>query len=195
MKSLIATKPIARKRALLNASCKALEALSRHGPLADRVAANAADFATPRRHSPPMRRRIVLHCTQMRQRSRRRTQASSVASSRHRLKPKYPAQPRRNGFNSPTIRSRLTPRERRVSSLTRLLNRVMAFSATQRRSSAPSWKVKPRKERCHGRPTALFSAFTRFIDRRLKLFVGYRLPRRSALPTTLPRHHVRTGLP
>jgi len=51
--------PIAPKRALLNASWGALEALNRHGTLADRVAANAADFATPRRHSQLMHRPTI----------------------------------------------------------------------------------------------------------------------------------------
>ena len=46
-KPAISTSPITRKSALPNASCKALEELSRHGPLAALDAANAADLATP----------------------------------------------------------------------------------------------------------------------------------------------------
>ena len=70
-------KPQARKRALLNASCKALEELRRHGPVGLLATTSAADLATPKRQSAPTRRRAVFHRTQARQRSRRRTQPSS----------------------------------------------------------------------------------------------------------------------
>ena len=39
-------------------------------------------------------------------------------------------------------------------------NRAIAFGATQRRTCRPFLIVKPRKERSHGRPTALFAVFT-----------------------------------
>jgi len=46
-----------------------------------------------------------------------------------------------NGFRSATIRCRLTPRCRRVSSRTRCLNRATAFSAMHRRNKGSSLTV------------------------------------------------------
>src|SRR5689334_24749547 len=52
----------------------------------------------------------------MTQRRRLRIQPSNDANSCNWLKPKYPAHPRSSGFRSAIIRSRLTPRCRRVRS-------------------------------------------------------------------------------
>ena len=87
-----------------------------------------------------------------------RVQPSSDANSCNWLKPKYPAHPRSSGFRSAIIRSRLTPRCRRVRSRTRSLNRATALSAMRRRGCGSSVTVKPRNDRCHGRATALFCA-------------------------------------
>src|SRR5918912_2174341 len=174
------TRPRERKRALPNAAFRALEVLSRHGPLGLLTAAKIADLATPRRSSSPTRRRGVLHCTQARQRSRRRIHPSSEASSPHWLRRKYPAQPRRTGFRSLITRAMETPRERPVSSRTRLLNRSSAFGATQRRRSLSLRSVKPRKERSQGCATALFAALTWSFSRVSRKRVMLAITRRPA---------------
>jgi hypothetical protein len=45
------------------------------------------------------------------------------------------------------------------------------------------------------RPTAILSMIAASIFLSGLLFIGYRLPRISAFPMTLPRHYVGTGFP
>ena len=136
-----------------------------HGPSELPAVCAASYAAMPRWQSS---RYLVVprfHWFQTIDRSRRRSHCSSLSSTSgvsHR--PKYPIHPRRYSARSWTMRARLIPRVRLVSSRTRSLNRATAFGA--RRLFGCLWfeKLNPRNFRRHGRATALFSRLTRSLS-------------------------------